>query len=32
MGARATYAIREAGLVRTFYAHWGAITVPEDVF
>ncbi len=32
MGHRAHYAIRRDGQVRLHYAHWGARTVPEDVF
>lgn len=32
MGHRATYAIRENGKVSLYYSHWGALTVPEDVF
>lgn len=29
MGHRASYAIRENGLVRMFYAHWGAMTIAD---
>ena len=32
MGHRATYAIRQNGNVELFYSHWGALTVPEDIF
>ncbi|MCB9631344.1 MAG: hypothetical protein H6721_04290 [Sandaracinus sp.] len=32
MGHRANYAIREQGRVSLHYSHWGALTVPEDVF
>lgn len=32
MGHRANYAIRENGTYRLYYSHWGALTVPEDVF
>ncbi len=32
MGHRANYAIRDQGVVRVFYSHWGALTVPQDLF
>src|SRR5579871_917775 len=32
MGHRANYAIVEAGSVALYYSHWGAKTVPADVF
>lgn len=32
MGRRAHWAIRRGGKVRLHYSHWGAATVPEDVF
>lgn len=32
MGHRANYAIVEAGSLALFYSHWGAKTVPADVF
>ena len=32
MGHRATYAIRESGTIELFYSHWGALSVPVDIF
>jgi hypothetical protein len=32
MGHRASYAIRAGGNVEVFYSHWGALTVPQDIF
>jgi hypothetical protein len=32
MGHRTNYVIREEGKLTLFYSHWGALTVPEDVF
>lgn len=32
MGHRASYAVLENGELRLFYSHWGALTVPMDVF
>ncbi|TNE49019.1 MAG: hypothetical protein EP343_14195 [Deltaproteobacteria bacterium] len=32
MGHRANYAIKEHGTYRLYYSHWGALTVPEDIF
>ena len=32
MGHRASYAIRQNGRVEVFYSHWGALTVPQDIF
>ncbi|MEM6931495.1 MAG: hypothetical protein AAF602_31485 [Myxococcota bacterium] len=32
MGHRAHYALRRDGRTRLFYSHWGARTVPEDLF
>ncbi len=32
MGHRTNYAILENNIVQLFYSHWGALSVPEDVF
>lgn len=32
MGHRANYAVKDAGSLRLFFSHWGAKTVPADVF
>jgi hypothetical protein len=32
MGHRTNYVIRDKGRLALFYSHWGALTVPEDVF
>jgi hypothetical protein len=32
MGHRANYAICKDGEVELFYSHWGALTVPDDLF
>jgi hypothetical protein len=32
MGHRASYAIRSRGEIELFYSHWGALTVPHDIF
>jgi hypothetical protein len=32
MGHRATFAIREDGEIELFYSHWGALSVPRDIF
>lgn len=32
MGLRANYAIREGGVTRVYYSHWGAQTIAEDIY
>lgn len=32
MGHRTNYAILEQGQIRLFYSHWGALSVPQDLF
>lgn len=32
MGHRTNYAIRESGIVSLYYSHWGALSIPDDVF
>jgi hypothetical protein len=32
MGHRTNYVIRESGAIHLFYSHWGALSVPDDIF